>query len=1112
MFAGLGVFWFLKNLTFTPNASFVGAIVFMSSPYVLAYQSRTSSILLPWAAIGWLCFFTLRGVKTKTWLWPSLIALTMFTVGAVNATATLLILPGPILVALFNLNKQPLREIIGFSTKTVFLTFGISLWWIVMLTIQSRYGAQLLSYSETLESVSSTSHAYEVLRGFGYWLNYVGLDSAPLTTGAQKVFESPIALAAGVALVVISIAALGLSHHPHRRLGLWLVIAGTTLGVGVYPLSDAVPIFSQLANNPTSSLSLAFRSSTRAIPILLLGLAIGVAIFCDGLAVRSLTTRAKNPRWLKIIPSRFIMLIVVVLAGLANSTRYTTGSFEPSLERSPIPQTWNSFAETVDDLSVAQSRVVQLPGQEFGNYSWGYTVDPALPAVSNTGLLTRDLIPLGNESMMNLLWATDEAAREGRLHANALSSLARIFSARTFFFPGDLNTEKYSTPAQSSVLQINNLTNDIKSLGNLADSHKYISFDSSIGSIIRQQPSSVLLLGDGKGVVDSAIGGLLKNETLIYAGHLTDSELANFAQKIQHVVVTDTNTERAQHWRTSIDTNGFDENREGDLVNFGKDSADIRMRIFSTQRSDDKTWFEQIGPVRARASSYGPPLLYRAEHRPFAAIDNDPTTSWQAANGANPIAPVIQLLSQDSLDVIRVLQPQGDINRRISKISVSVDDQEWVEHVLDASSLNQGQLIALASPANVVTIRIDETVETRALRPNEELSGVGFAEITTGLGATQEVGVLASRGLENISTSTPISYLMTRRIAPLERSTRSEIETRIIRSFFIPATRQMSITIRFDTTERNEEQINELIERNQAQPILQINKTPVSFTSLTRNNDGAVTGTVPFFLLADGEHLLETLDSNYPIDQILISDNFSVGEKETLLPTVTQSGVVNTKLQTQPCPQGCWLVFGEGHSQGWSAHLDGIDLGPSQVVDGGANGWWIEPTTKSHQVEIQFAPQQDLNIALLISALFILLCLGLIIFSRRSKPITDPWAPTKLISPTASKRNTAWAAGINAVAMVALFDLRTALWTSALLGFVAFIGKQKWLSLALVVVFTVAMFTTLWVSLVSDEVLDFGWTQITQGSNHLLLFSLVALGSLCLLGTKPTSPINNPIK
>jgi arabinofuranan 3-O-arabinosyltransferase len=1109
--AALGTYILLQHLTFSSHAAFIGALFFMSSPYVLAYQSRTSSMLLPWAATAWLCYFTSRGLFSRSWLWPSLIALTMFTVGSVNATATLLILPAPFLMALFpSTQRSSLASFVRFAIKTLFLTTGVSLWWIAMLYIQATYGAQLLSYSETLESVASTTHTFEVLRGFGYWLNYVGLDSLPLTTGARSVFTSTFAMTAGVILVVLAVGSLAVSAHPYRRFGMWLILSGTVLSVGVYPIEDASPLFSRLANNPTSTLSLAFRSSTRAIPILLLGLAIGVAILCEQRVHSTVSSRVSNIFKSPRIPLRLVgPLCVVALIALANPTRYSSGSFDPTLERTPIPDTWRNFGNAFEGTSMTDSRIVQLPGQEFGAYTWGYTVDPALPAVTDTPLLTRDLIPLGNESMMNLLWATDEAFREGRLHPNALQSLSRVLSTRTFFFPGDLDNTRYGTPSQQDALQANYLRDATRALETTPNTHRFITYASTSTSLIRQTSSTMLLLGDGKGVVDTAVAGLLGNEAIVYAGHLSKGDLSSGLNRFSHVVVTDTHTERAQHWRTSQDTLGFDENRDGDLVNFGTDSGDIRMRIFPTSRNDDITWFEQTGPVRVRASSYGPPLSYRPEHRPFAAIDNNPQTSWTVAHGVTPLAPVIQLLSQETIETIELTQPQHDINRRISEISISVDEQPWISYTLTDTSLTTGDTIVLPSPGNVISIRIDATTPTRPLRPNEELSGVGFSEIATNTAVTKEVGVLPVRGLENLPKVTPLSYVLTRRVAPIARDNRSDIEYNFARSLFMPHAQQMNVTVRFDISNLSTDEIDSLRQDLATRSPLSINGNPVNVASISQTNDGSLIANIGQVLFDSGNYLVESTNVLYPIDQIIISNKTQPSISQVLVPRITSSELVRKTIELQPCPTGCWFVFGEGHNTGWRANLDGNDLGASVIVDGGAHGWWIEPSTSSQTLTIAFTPQRTLNIALAVSALFVMASVIVAVRTRRTSRTESQ------INISSWQLTPAWNRAVvlaaNLCTMLALFDVRTALWTTAVIAATLWTRTHKILMWLVTAVFITAMGTTWWESLTTTVPLDFGWPASTQASHHTLLACLVLLASLSLVRPNSATPRNNRI-
>ena len=66
-----------------------------------------------------------------------------------------------------------------------------------------------------------------------------------------------------------------LTRWTERRFALSLVVAGVIIGVGVHPLDDPSPLMALLAGDGEDGLALALRSSTRAVPMLMLGLALG---------------------------------------------------------------------------------------------------------------------------------------------------------------------------------------------------------------------------------------------------------------------------------------------------------------------------------------------------------------------------------------------------------------------------------------------------------------------------------------------------------------------------------------------------------------------------------------------------------------------------------------------------------------------------------------------------------------------------------------------------------------------------------------------------------------------------------------------------------------------
>ncbi|MDG1785891.1 MAG: alpha-(1-_3)-arabinofuranosyltransferase family protein, partial [Ilumatobacter sp.] len=97
LLAGLGVRWMSRVLGLAPLAALTAALVYQLSPYVLPYISRTSVLLLPWAGLGWIVGLTVIASVRGRWRFAAGIALVVLTVGAVNATALLMIVPAPAL-------------------------------------------------------------------------------------------------------------------------------------------------------------------------------------------------------------------------------------------------------------------------------------------------------------------------------------------------------------------------------------------------------------------------------------------------------------------------------------------------------------------------------------------------------------------------------------------------------------------------------------------------------------------------------------------------------------------------------------------------------------------------------------------------------------------------------------------------------------------------------------------------------------------------------------------------------------------------------------------------------------------------------------------------------
>ena len=79
-------------------------------------------------------------------------------------------------------------------------------------------------------------------------------------------------------------------------------------------------------------------------------------------------------------------------------------------------------------------------------------------------------------------------------------------------------------------------------------------------------------------------------------------------------------------------------------------------------------------------------------------------------------------------------------------------------------------------------------------------------------------------------------------------------------------------------------------------------------------------------------------------------------------------------------------MLGQSLSRGWTATVDGKDLGRPTLVDGYANGWRITPTSSAFTVELRWTPQRLVWIALVVSAVSVLASLVLLAVTRRRRP------------------------------------------------------------------------------------------------------------------------------
>ncbi len=816
--AALGVRWCARQLGLSPLPALVAGVVYEVAPYILPYVSRTSVMLLPWAGLGWIVGLTIRATRRPGWRDPALIALVVLTVGAVNATALAMIVPAPVLWLVHAVWGRwcSWREALVVGARTALLSIGVSLWWIAALAVQGRYGADVLPYSESLADVSFTATSAEVWRGLGYWLFYIRDPYGATTTASLRYLESSLAIAIGFLLPVIALGALVWVRWAHRRFAMLLVAAGVVLAVGVHPIDDRSPLMRILTGDGESGLALALRSSTRALPVMNLGLA---------LALGSLVAGVAHVRWRSWWADRFVAIGIVALV-LLNVPAIWSGAFvDPALERDQDPPVaWADAAATLD--ATGDGRVLMLPGTEFGAYRWGYTVDQPLPGLTERALVTRDLLPLGSPAAMDLWFAFDDRVQDGVAEAESLETIARFFAADVIWLTNDIAFDRFGLArpetvrdlvlSSPDVIDVEAFGEPVVNVPEFAMTDPTELADDSVGAanapvelvflgtdseLARAYDRTVLVAGSGDGVVDLAAAGLLPDGVGVrYAA----DDVGAWPSDVG-VIVTDSNRDQARHWRSSQDTRGFTETGGPEQDVLDEVASDTRLPVFDDVDATEQTTAEQRGPVVATASAYGEPFVYTPERRAAMAVDGDPATAWIVGDHGDPIGERLRLTFTDGSPTgrLRLLQPDAPGDRRISRISITEGASELepgtrrdvtVEHADDGWS----SPIELDADTTVVEIEIVEVEGGEPFTPSI-VAGVGIAEIDLGLEPTLEV-VVPPAVPESVDPEMPLGWALTRwRTDPLD-PWRSDPEPMLVREITTDALRTVTVapTVRLD--------------------------------------------------------------------------------------------------------------------------------------------------------------------------------------------------------------------------------------------------------------------------------------------------------------------------
>lgn len=814
--AALGARWLFRLAGARGAGPVVGAVVYLLTPYQLAFTARISVLLLPWAALPWLVGLVMRAVRRGGWRDPALFALVAFAAGGVNAPTLLLVGVGPALWLVLEVlrGRGPARRVLAATGRIGVLSLGASVWWAVGLRIQGTYGLPILQLTEKVQVVSASSSPDDLLRGLGNWFFY-GRDRLGSSIDQAASYDEPSRTALlSFAVPVLALAAAAVLRWRHRTYFALLVVVGAIVGAGAWPYDDPSPYGSLWRSfADTSSLGLALRNTARVVPVIALGLAGLVAA-----AVGSILRRRLHA---------VSALAVAAVAVAVFAPVWRIGYLSNGVQRpEDVPDHWQEAAAALDAAG-SSTRVLEIPGANFSAYRWGNTIEPITPGLIDRPYLAREVLPYGSPASVNLLDALDRRMQQGTFEPASLAPVARMFDVGTVSLRSDLQFERFGTPRPRLLwsaltdplapgleppetfgpAERNTPSERLPSLDELElrtppaapDPPPVALFDVEDPlPIVHTAPAEnpVVLAGDGDGVVDAAAAGLLDGRALLFElAALDEAGLDGALDADADLVLTDSHRRRLQNWFSSLrETMGATERAGQDLPD--PNGLDFRLRPFGAVDDDAHTLVEHEGG-RVDATADGGTV--RPEDRAVLAFDGDARTAWRVG-GPDPAGErlTLELDAPVTADGVTLVQPQdGPRDRVLTAVRLRLDGGEPTTVTLGEESLERGGQRIPFPERSVRRLEI-ELVET-TVPPFDpgQANAVGFAEVgLTDVRVVEAVRLpvdLAER-VEGDAAGHRLDVVVSRlRSDPGERG-RQDHELSLQRRFELPDERSFGLT------------------------------------------------------------------------------------------------------------------------------------------------------------------------------------------------------------------------------------------------------------------------------------------------------------------------------
>jgi arabinofuranan 3-O-arabinosyltransferase len=377
----------------TETGRMLAGFAYTVAPRTQELIAVNSSEFLPTAVLPWILLPLVRGAREGS---PrraaALSALAVVCCGGINGAAELAVLAVPLVYLLTRAGGPRKRRLLGWWLAC---TSAACFWWALPLVLMSRYVFSFIDYVESASTTTQTTSLTNIFRGASDWVGYIPVDGIPWLPAGFSLSTAPWLIV--LTGVVAALGLIGLCRRglPERTFLLLTLLLGVAI-IATGHRSAIAPPFAGGLRGMFDTWLAAFRNIHKFDALIRLPVALGLGFLLAG----------PLPKWRPA-------LTLVTLGALA-------GTFVPVLSvglaargsYDDLPAYWRQAADWLG-RNAGENTVLAVPGQRFGEYLWGRTIDDPLQPLMRTRWASRMIVPGGSAGLARLMEAIDDRFAAG---------------------------------------------------------------------------------------------------------------------------------------------------------------------------------------------------------------------------------------------------------------------------------------------------------------------------------------------------------------------------------------------------------------------------------------------------------------------------------------------------------------------------------------------------------------------------------------------------------------------------------------------------------------------------------------------------------------------------